>query len=262
MPGDKQRIGRSFARHFARYDKAAIVQNDMAARLDASLECRIPADAPTVKRALEIGIGTGFLTRRLTARFPHAEWWFNDLTPAAFDWIPAGLRHAVPLEGDAEALPYPDGLDLIASASALQWFDDLPAFFRKAHTVLNRGGLLAIATFGQRNLHELTTLTGGGTPALPYPTLEELCHLAEEAGFSLLHSEEWLHTLLFPTARDVLEHLRSTGVNGQSTGQISTPARLRAFHEAYARAFATPEGQLPLTYHPLILLAQVNTPRF
>jgi len=261
MSGDKQRIGRSFARHFAEYDRAAVVQSNMAARLDTALEHWIPSDASSVKRALEIGIGTGFLTRRLTTRFPHAEWWFNDLTPAAFDWIPAGLRHAVPLEGDAEALPYPDGLDLIASASALQWFDDLPAFFRKARTVLNPGGVLAIATFGQQNLRELTTLTGG-TPALPYPTLEKLCHLAEEGGFFLLHSEEWLHTLHFPTARDVLAHLRSTGVNGQSTGQISTPTRLRAFHKAYARAFATPDGQLPLTYHPLLLLAQVNTPHF
>ncbi len=258
MTGDKQRIGRSFARHFAQYDKAAVVQSDMAARLDAALERWIPTNAPSVRRALEIGIGTGFLTRRLTTRFPHAEWWFNDLTPAAFDWIPAGLRHAVPLEGDAEALPYPDGLDLIASASALQWFDDLPAFFRKAHSVLNPGGILAIATFGQQNLHELATLTGS-TP-LPYTSREKLGHLAEEDGFSLLHSEEWLHTLHFSTARDVLAHLRSTGVNGQSTGQISTPARLRTFHEAYTRAFATPEGKLPLTYHPLLLLAQANTP--
>lgn len=254
MRGDKQRIGRSFARHFAQYDKSAVVQSDMAARLDAAVERYLPPQARPVRRALEIGIGTGFLTRRLTARFPKAEWWFNDLTPAAFDWIPAGLRHATPLEGDAEALPYPESLNLLASASALQWFDDLPAFFGKAHSVLAPGGLLAIATFGRQNLHELSALTGGSP--LRYPTRAELCRMAEEKGFSLLHSEEWRHTLPFDTARDILAHLRATGVNGQSTGKISTPAALRSFHEAYARTFATPEGKLPLTYHPILLLAQ------
>lgn len=254
MRSDKQRIGRSFARHFAQYDKAAVVQSDMAARLDAALEKHTPPHAPRVRRALEIGIGTGFLTRRLTSRFPEAEWWFNDLTPAAFDWIPAGLRHATPLEGDAEALPYPEGLDLLASASALQWFDDLPAFFRKARTVLTPGGLLALATFGQQNLHELAALTGSSP--LRYPTCTEFCQLAEGEGFTLLHRDEWRHTLHFDTARDVLAHLRATGVNGQATGKISTPAALRTFQRAYADAFATLEGKLPLTYHPILLLAQ------
>lgn len=141
---NKERVGNSFARHYSQYEQAAIVQRDMAARLHAAIVNH--TQGCIIHRALEIGIGTGFLTKLLTASFPSADWWFNDLTPAAFDWIPAGLQQATTMPGDAEALSYPAQLDLLASASALQWFDNLPAFFSKSWQVLNPGGILAIAT--------------------------------------------------------------------------------------------------------------------
>ena len=248
---DKGRVGRSFARHYGEYNEQAVVQREMAERLAAALAEKAPD--LRVQRALEIGIGTGFLTRLLTARFPQAEWWFNDLTPAAFDWIPAGLAQALTLEGDAETLPYPHGLDLLAGASALQWFDEPQHFFPKAHRVMNGGGVLAIATFGERQFHELAALAGS---PLHYPTLNELADMARAAGFRLLHTAEWEHTLSFDTARDLLEHLRSTGVNGASARRISTPAQLRAFGAEYAAAHPTKSGKLPLTYHAALLVAQ------
>lgn len=251
MSIDKQRIGKSFARHYGQYEDAAVVQRDMADRLAAVLAEHAPQLA--VQRALEIGIGTGFLTRHLAARFPEAEWWFNDLTPAAFDWIPVGLKQALTLEGDAEKLPYPHGLDLLASASALQWFDDLESFFPKAHGVMNAGGVLALASFGNRHFHELAAVTE--TP-LRYPAPAAFADMARRAGFTILHTEDWEERLLFPSARDLLDHLRRTGVNGASKAGISTPAQLRAFETAYRAAHPAADGSLPLTYHAVLLVAE------
>lgn len=251
MSIDKQRIGKSFARHYGQYEDAAVVQRNMADRLAAALAEHAPQ--LTVQRALEIGIGTGFLTRHLAARFPEAEWWFNDLTPAAFDWIPVGLKQALTLEGDAETLPYPHGLDLLASASALQWFDDLASFFPKAHGVMNAGGVLALATFGDCHFHELAAVTE--TP-LHYPAPAALADMARRAGFAPLHAEDWEETLLFSSARDLLDHLRRTGVNGASKAGISTPAQLRAFESAYRAAHPIEDGSLPLTYHAALLVAE------
>lgn len=252
MAIDKQRVGKSFARHYGQYEDAAVVQRDMADRLAAALAEHAPQLA--VQRALEIGIGTGFLTRHLAARFPEAEWWFNDLTPAAFDWIPVGLKQALPLEGDAETLPYPHGLDLLASASALQWFDDLESFFPKARGVMNAGGVLALASFGDRHFHELAAVANA---PLHYPTPAAFSDMARRAGFStLLHAEDWEETLLFSSARDLLDHLRRTGVNGASARAISTPAQLRAFEADYRAAHPTQDGSLPLTYHAVVLVAQ------
>lgn len=251
MAIDKQRIGKTFARHYGQYEDAAVVQRDMADKLAAALAEHAPELA--VQRALEIGIGTGFLTRHLATRFPEAEWWFNDLTPAAFDWIPVGLKQALTLEGDAETLPYPHGLDLLASASALQWFDDIEKFFPKARDVMNAGGVLALASFGDRHFRELAAVAD--TP-LHYPTPADFTAMAKRAGFTLLHAEDWEETLLFPSARDLLDHLRRTGVNGANARAITTPAQLRAFEAAYRAAHPTDDDALPLTYHAVVLVAE------
>lgn len=253
MSIDKQRVGNSFARHYGQYEDAAVVQRDMADRLAAALAEHAPQ--LTVHRALEIGIGTGFLTRHLTTRFPEAEWWFNDLTPAAFDWIPVGLKQALTLEGDAETLPYPHGLDLLASASALQWFDDLEGFFPKARSVMNAGGVLALASFGNRHFHELAAVADS---PLHYPSPADFAAMAKHAGFTILHAEDWEETLLFASARDLLDHLRRTGVNGAAARRLSTPAQLRAFEADYRAAHPREDGALPLTYHAILLLASAQ----
>lgn len=255
MDTDKQRIGTSFARHFRQYESQATVQRHLAEKLDAALASALPE--LSVERALEIGIGTGFLTRLLTARYPHADWWFNDLTPAAFDWIPAGLRQAIPLPGDAETLDFPPALQLLASASSLQWFRDLPEFLVKARHVLHPGGALAIGTYGSRNFHQLRQLLGTG---LDCPTLAQLKQWTAQAGFHIHVASEWEETLTFPSARELLHHLHSTGVNaipcGQSVLAPTTPKRLLAFEQRYRAAFPQQDAHLPLTYHPLILIAQ------
>ena len=253
MSIDKQRIGQSFARHYGEYDRTAVVQRRMAEQLAAALETAAPQ--LRVMRALEIGVGTGFLTRLLTERYPDAEWWFNDLSPAAFDWLPPGLAQVNTLAGDAEALDYPVGLDLLASASALQWFEDLPAFFAKARRVMRPGAILAVATFGAGHFRELGALPGR---ALRYPTAEALRGMVRAAGFTPLFCETRQETLLFESARALLAHLRSTGVNGAATGSIRTPSQLRAFEVDCRAAHPTANGSLPLSYEPLLLIARAG----
>lgn len=256
MDDEKERIGRAFARHYRDYEDAACVQRGMADRLAGVL--REAAWGARVRRAMEIGIGTGFLTRHLVEIWPEAEWWFNDLSPAAFDWLPPGPEQTHHLPGDAEAMEYPARLDLLASASAVQWFADLPGFFRKACGVLRPGGLLAVATFTHRNLHEPAALTG---PRLRYPTPQELSAMAAEAGLHLLHTEAWEETLLFDGILPLLDHLRRTGVNGGPAGTaLRTPAQLRDFGERYAAQHPREDGLLPLTYAPALLLARAPLP--
>lgn len=44
-----------------------------------------------ITRGLEVGTGTGFLTRRLLERYPDAEWTLNDLGRSV-GMLPAALR--------------------------------------------------------------------------------------------------------------------------------------------------------------------------
>ena len=61
---------------------------------------------------------------------------------------------------NVDARPFPDGLGMIVSSSALQWFDDLEGFFGKCRTSLRDGGYLVFSTFGPGNLGEVTAADG------------------------------------------------------------------------------------------------------
>ena len=126
---DKPLLKRRFAAALPGYDAHAAVQNEICIRLDEMIgRIRIlPVD-----RAMEIGAGTGFLTRLLLKRFPDAQWMLNDMIETTEEYLKpyAAGRTVAYMWGDAEQLPLPIGTDLLASASTVQWFDDVPAFMK------------------------------------------------------------------------------------------------------------------------------------
>ena len=59
---DKELIRERFAAGFERYDTLALVQQGICDELAGAVMRHVPR---TVARALEVGAGTGFLTRRV-----------------------------------------------------------------------------------------------------------------------------------------------------------------------------------------------------
>ncbi|MFI3242745.1 MAG: malonyl-ACP O-methyltransferase BioC [Akkermansia sp.] len=253
MEIDKELVGQRFAKHYEEYQECATVQRDIATRLAASIaEC---CPETRIAQALEIGMGTGFLSRRLARLYPDAHWYFNDLVTEAQAWIPQHLAHQEALMGDAELLDLPMGSDIVASASALQWLRDLDAFFLRVKQSLTQQGIFAFSSFGPMHMMELRTLTGLG---LDYPSLTEMQTKLEIAGFTIIHQAEWQQVLSFSTARQVLEHLRQTGVNS-TAAQTWTPRKLLHFCKQYEQQFRAEDGSLPLSYHPILFIAQKTT---
>ena len=232
-----------FARAITTYEAQAVAQRTSADHLAALLGRHCHTLAP---RILEIGCGTGFLTRQLMARFAPAELVANDICPDMAICF-ANVPRITFLPGDARALTWPGTFDVIASASAVQWFSDLPAFARQCAEALPKGGLVAIATFGPQTLHEVTALTGRG---LTYPTFEAFQAAFTSSGFTTLEAERQTLTVPFPDAMAVLRHLRETGVTATSAGDAPwTRSRMSAFANDYASAY-TVEGGVRLTYEP------------
>ena len=237
------RIATGFARHLASYDTAATAQAQIADRLAARIA---PLIAPAA-RMLELGHGTGFLTRQL-ARLAPEEIWLNDLVapPPALRWPEATRVQALP--GDAAALRFPAGLDLIASASMLQWLADPAALLRKSARALRPGGILAVSSFGPGNFPELAGL--GLPPGAPgYRDADGLC-ADLPAGMQVLAAWDESLELSFPDARALMAHLRATGVNGLRAGHLSASG-LRALMRQMNRA-----GPTTLTYRPSYCMAR------
>jgi len=242
------RVERSFSRSFASYHDTASQQSRIAGDLAARLARH---GAPGMFRnGFEIGCGTGHLTRALCRRFSFARLSLNDLVPEA-QATAAGFGARF-LPGDAREITWPERPDLIASASVIQWMEHPQEFLARAGQALAPGGWLAISGFGPDQYRELADL-GSGAHA------PGLCHARALAaalpeGFEILDAGEERRALWFDGPRDVLGHLRRTGVNGRA-GDVWTRSRLARFCESYLRDFGK-DGAVPLSYHPVWIIAR------
>ena len=150
-------------------------------------------------------------------------------------------------------MPHTDTYDLITSASAFQWFKDPESFIRTVAGLLRPDGIFLFNTFSPDNLPEIRTLTNRG---LHYPSTETLMKWLG-AAFSAVYKHEEQIVLTFDSPRDVLMHLKRTGVTATPRHEeVWTRSRLARFDEAYRERFSTPDGQVTLTYTPLYFLAK------
>ena len=247
---DKRIVQRRFEAAFKHYALQAKVQQEVCQHMAAQLA----ALSPRPRQALEVGAGTGLLTRELVRLMPKAHWWLNDLSPKAEGYLEpmlAKTKHAF-LWGDAEEVAFPHGLELVASASTVQWFEDLPRFLCKCAAHSLSGALLALSTFGPENFQEVRATTGRG---LDYSSAQALAETASSSGYEVLSVSGFQTQLLFDSPAQVLRHIKATGTSG--TGYFRwTAGRLREFELKYRRAFSAPGGKVALTYAPILLLAR------
>lgn len=232
-----------FARAVATYEAQATVQRAAAVRLAEALGRHFHVLGP---RILEVGCGTGTLTRLLLARFAPAELVANDLC-ADVGVCFANAPRVRFLPGDAQTIAWPGPFDAIVSASAVQWFGDLGRFVGRCAEALPQGGVVAVSSFGAGTLREVAALTGRG---LRYLSHADFVAAFAEA-FEPLETARETCVLRFADGTAVLRHLRETGVTATASGDAPwTRTRLGAFNADYAARFPHPEGSVTLTYEP------------
>lgn len=239
-----------FAKAVSTYETQATVQRTAADRLTDLLGRHLHTLAP---RILEIGCGTGLLTRQITARFAPSEMVLNDICPemeVCFTNVPRTTF----LPGDAQTLPWPGRFDVIVSSSAVQWFEDLGAFAKRCAAALPKEGLIAISGFGPKTLTEVRQLTGKG---LTYPDFDGFVRAFSEH-FTPLEAEPLTCVMRFESGWEVLRHLKETGVTatGAAREQLWTRRQLAQFVTDYNRHFATDDGQVTLTYEPFLFVGK------
>ncbi len=243
-----KRVQRSFSRSFDTYHDAASQQAWIANKLVQELHDH---GAPThFQSAFELGAGTGHLTQQLCNQFEITQFTVNDLSPEAK--ATAQQAGADFLCGDARSISWPQNLDLIASASMIQWMSDPAAFLQQAASALATDGWLAISGFGPAQYRELHRV--GSTamaPGLMHPT--QMAEAVKDR-LDIIAIGQSINTLSFETPRDVLKHLRKTGVNGRAQSTW-TKSRLAAFSDVYKSLFADENG-VSLTYNPTWIIAR------
>jgi malonyl-CoA O-methyltransferase len=152
---DKELLAKRFDRRADSYDAATPVQASMGHDLLQRALDRI--DAASVTRILELGCGTGRLTRKLVDTFPRARITAVDISARMAAMTAERCPGVETLIADAEdfiqhASP---GFDLVISNATLQWFAEPDSSVKACLRLLSPGGHLALSTFGDQTFHEL-----------------------------------------------------------------------------------------------------------
>ena len=219
------------------------VAEDLAGRLSAVLR--------TFDIAADIGTPTDAVRLALTGRV--------GAIVAADPVVQGGKAFAV--AADEEALPFRDGsLDLVVSALALQFVNDLPGTLVQIRRALKPDGLFLGAMIGGDSLAELraafaqaeTDVEGGVSPRVaPFADLRDIGALLQRAGFALPVTDIDRVTVRYASPLALMHDLRRMGATNALAERRRTPLRratLRRLFEIYAERFADPDGRIRATF--------------
>ena len=177
--------------------------------------------------------------------------------------VSAQLRRdsGLAVAADEEALPFADGsLDLVVSALALQFVNDLPGALAQIRRALKPDGLLLAALVGGASLTELrqafaqaeSEIEGGASPRVaPFADVRELGALMQRAGFALPVVDCDRLTVRYDTIFDLMRDLRRMGATNVLRERRRTPLRratLARMAQVYAQRFADPDGRLRASF--------------
>jgi SAM-dependent methyltransferase len=162
---------------------------------------------------------------------------------------------------DEEALPFADGsLDLVVSALALQFVNDLPGTLIQIRRALKPDGLLLTALAGGDSLIELreafaqaeSEIEGGLSPRVaPFADLRDLGALMQRAGFALPVVDSDRLTVRYDSPFALMHDLRAMGATNILAERRRAPLKrktLLRMAEIYAERFADPDGRLRATF--------------
>lgn len=170
-------------------------------------------------------------------------------------------QDAPAVAADEEALPFRDGsLDLVVSALALQFVNDLPGALIQIRRALKPDGLFLAALLGGDTLTELrqsfaeaeSQIEGGVSPHVaPFTDVREMGALLQRAGLALPVTDVDRLTVRYSSAFTLMAELRRMGATNALSERRRTPLRratLLRMAEIYAKRFADSDGKIRATF--------------
>ncbi|MBV9565388.1 MAG: methyltransferase domain-containing protein [Bradyrhizobium sp.] len=164
-------------------------------------------------------------------------------------------------DSPAEALPLrPESLDLVASALALQFVNDLPGVLAQIRRALKPDGLLLAAMVGGDSLTELrqafaaaeAECEGGVSPRVaPFADLRDIGALLQRAGFALPVTDVDRVVVRYDSAFALMADLRRMGATNVLRERRRAPTRratMLRMADIYAERFADADGRVRATF--------------
>lgn len=246
MQIDNKLIKKHFEKSMDKYDKNATVQDLMASKLIIELE----KISNNFENILELGSGTGLLTKRINSHIKYSNFFANDLVEKSKVYVQKIIPKSNFLCGNALKIKPSKKMDLIISNAMFQWFENLDKAISIIKLSLNKNGILAFSTFSPDNFKEITEITG---LSLQYKTQEEIEQILSNQGFEILYSETFYEEIEFKTPLELLAHMKNTGVNSLSE-KTWTVKKVKDFCDKFTKKYP----KTKLTYSPIIVIARAK----
>ena len=253
--------------HRRRLDRAAprIAGADfLRARAAGDLVERLEAIMRSFPLAVDLGAREGAFRRALEASDARSR--VDLLIEADLSEAMLRPRPGVRLVADEERLPFaPASLDLVVSALALHWTNDLPGALSQVRRALRPDGLFLGAILGGATLTELRwaltqaeveVIGGAGPRVSPFAGAYDGASLLQRAGFALPVTDTDTVTVRYEHPLRLLQDLRAMGETNvladRARRPLSRPVLARAF-ELYAKRFSDPDGRVKATFEIVTL---------
>ena len=230
-----------------------------------ALTPELPAEAPA--RILELGCGTGQMTRRLIDAYPNVPIDATDISPGMIEHCRntfSDRPKVVWSVADAQTFQADTAYPLIVSTSALHWTKDLTETFRQVYRNLEPGGTFALGIMLNGTLRELREARTHIAPQKGFttrlPTLEETQEALRTAGFTIEKTKRFDLRYDYADARAFLRAIHQQGVTGGSLEQGYVPLtrrEIRALIETYQNEFEV-DGQVYASYETALFIARKN----
>src|SRR5947199_4324586 len=154
----------------------------------------------------------------------------------------------------------PESLDLVVSALAFQFINDLAGLLSQIRRALKPDGLLLAAMIGGDTLTELrqsfaaaeAELEGGVSPRVaPFADLRDLGALLQRDGFGLPVTDVDRVVVRYDSAFALMQDLRRMGATNVLIERRRRPTRrttMLRMAELYGERFADPDGRVRATF--------------
>lgn len=249
MPFKRRDIIRAFNRAVPRYDTANLLW-----RITADHWCeRLAQLAMTPEKILECGVGTGYLTTRLSEQYPSAKVMGVDIavkmllqakkqSNASIQWVGADAHH----------LPFqPQSFDLVLANGMLAWSSQPEQFFAEIRRVCVPGALFAFTTLGPDTLKELKKCWAHVDQAVhvhPFLDMHDVGDALVKAGFQEPVMNIDMVKFEYDSVIELMEELHATGsqnILNQRAAGLTGKQRFKTMAAAYEQYRDANSGMLP-----------------
>jgi len=209
---------------------------------------------------LDLGMGTGYVTKQLATKYNQANIIGLDFAKQMLDTAKnknlSNLDNCSLLCGDINNLPLADNsADIIFSNFTMQWCDNIGALFRECYRVLKPNGLLMFSIPGPSTMYELRKAFDTVDPDYHHINnfidMHNIGDILVQNQFAhpVMDNDEF--TLVYSKVINILKDIKAIGANVKLSDNyrksLFTKTKLLELNSAYEQ-FKQDNGKYPLTY--------------